>query len=313
MPFFARKKPFFALKKSRSARVMFPAKAILFGEYAVVLGQKALAAPVRRFAGSWKNAPAAEAEKRQMRLGELARSEAARSVGIDQKRLEKALADGLFFESNIPTGYGLGSSGAVTAAVFRDFSSEKMPAELAELQKKLAALESFFHGQSSGLDPLVSFLAQPVLIEKGRIEPLENIHFQTPNFQLFLLDTRRPRQAKPIIEWFFEKTKNDAAFKKRLENDLFSANSAAIEAFLAADGDGLFEAFSKISAFQLRFFEPMLPSGPIADLVAASFGADFFRLKICGAGGGGFLLGLARDFEKTRSALEGWPIFELDF
>jgi mevalonate kinase len=37
-----------------------------------------------------------------------------------------------------------------------------------------------------------------------------------------------------------------------------------------------------------------------------------FCLKICGAGGGGFLLGFAKDWEVAAAYFDGWAIEKLD-
>lgn len=59
---------------------------------------------------------------------------------------------GLNFESNIPVGYGLGSSGALVAAIYDDFFTEKA-SEFSELKRDLADLESFFMKKAVVLTP----------------------------------------------------------------------------------------------------------------------------------------------------------------
>jgi len=75
------------------------------------------------------------------------------------------LNEGLAFESNIPIGFGLGSSGALSAGVYDSFCLAKANDNLELTKKHLAQIESYFHGSSSGTDPLVSFLQQGVYIE----------------------------------------------------------------------------------------------------------------------------------------------------
>lgn len=291
----------------------FPAKAILFGEYTVMLGGKALAVPLFEFSGRFeflKNGSLAERRSAQLSLPDLARSQAARAAGLDVETFEKELSEGLFFRSNIPNGYGIGSSGAVTAAVFHRFSNEKALLDLASLKDRLAALEAFFHGKSSGLDPLVSFSKRAVLSQNDDLEAFGCPDLRADGARFFLLDTVKRRSARPIIERFVERSRSDEAFKKSLKKELLPFNQAAIDAVLAQKTSALWEHFSKIAAFQLRHFEPMLP-GEQGFWAAEALKTDYQRLKICGAGGGGFMLGLSADVAKTEASFAAQRIIWL--
>ncbi|MBV5324262.1 MAG: hypothetical protein J0626_02775, partial [Rhodospirillaceae bacterium] len=71
------------------------------------------------------------------------------------KQLNNDCNDGIFFQSNIPIGYGIGSSGALTAAVFHRYvhhANRNSSVALTELQQQLAYIES-------GLAPVL--FAQP--------------------------------------------------------------------------------------------------------------------------------------------------------
>ena len=88
-------------------------------------------------------------------------------------KLEEDLNNGLFFESSIPEGYGLGSSGALVAALYNAYVINPIEGrvdikqnDLLTLKRIFAQIESFYHGTSSGLDPLICYLRQPVLIKK---------------------------------------------------------------------------------------------------------------------------------------------------
>ena len=84
----------------------------------------------------------------------------------------------MFFDSSIPQGYGVGSSGALVAAVYDKYAFGKITVlenltkeKLLHLKAVFSLMESFFHGKSSGLDPLNSYLSLPILINsKDHIE-----------------------------------------------------------------------------------------------------------------------------------------------
>ena len=95
---------------------IFPAKLLLFGEHVLLLGAPALAVPVSAFGGAW--AWGGGHPWHAARLLQFSDSEDLRSLAmLDVARFRAELKAGLFFRSDIPTGYGLGSSGALCAAV----------------------------------------------------------------------------------------------------------------------------------------------------------------------------------------------------
>ena len=78
----------------------------------------------------------------------------------------------MHFDSSIPQGFGVGSSGAIVAAIYDNYSQDKIASdanmsneEFIGLKKIFGTLESYYHGKSSGLDPLICYLNLPVLIK----------------------------------------------------------------------------------------------------------------------------------------------------
>ena len=66
----------------------------------------------------------------------------------------------MYFDSSIPQGYGIGSSGALVASIYDQYALDKITVlenltkeKLQHLKTVFAAMESFFHGKSSGLRP----------------------------------------------------------------------------------------------------------------------------------------------------------------
>lgn len=302
----------------------YPAKLLLFGEHTVNAGSQALAVPLPLFSGNWSYAlhlGPAELAVRQMQLPQLAdylhqlQQRGELLADLDVAAFKQALANGLVFESNIPTGYGAGSSGALVAAIFgnwklgnweiEDSRKKTGSGSLLELKKMLAQMEAFFHGTSSGTDPLICYLQKTVLLggPKGVevIEKSSGGQLAAAGYSLFLLDTGMPRQATPLIEYFLAKMQDDA-FAERCRVELLPAVEAAIAAYLAEDGRRVFEEIHHIGGFQLQFLERMIPE-QFRPIWQQGLDSDLFKLKVCGAGGGGFLLGITRDFEATKAAL----------
>src|SRR5690606_14411558 len=92
-------------------------------------------------------------------------------VQFDLHKLKSDVASGMYFDSSIPQGYGVGSSGALVAAIYDQYAKNKITVlenltreKLLQLKMIFGQMESFFHGKSSGLDPLNSYLSIPILI-----------------------------------------------------------------------------------------------------------------------------------------------------
>ncbi len=305
----------------------YPAKLLLFGEHTVNLGSQALAVPLPLFSGKWafvKHLNSSELAARQMQLPQLAdyldhlqlRGELLAQLDVEAFR--QALAEGLVFESNIPTGYGAGSSGALVAAVFDSWQLAVGPdlgrgqLDPASLKKALAQMEAFFHGTSSGTDPLVCFLQKPVLLGGVAGAKIVELPASFSTHQIFLLDTGMPRQATPFIEYFLEKMR-DETFDENCQEALLPAVDAAIAAFLAGNGQLVFEEIHRIGDFQLRNLAALIPE-KFCPIWQQGLDGDLFKLKICGAGGGGFILGITPDFEETSKILVGYkllPVMEV--
>jgi mevalonate kinase len=278
-------------------------KLLLFGEYTIILGGQALALPLDRFSCRWTT----EGEGAQSRTGlskffaYLRQLESRNWLhgALDLRRMEQDLRDGFFLQSNIPVGYGLGSSGALCAAVYDRYGLEKIDrmetARYPELRYLLGLMESHFHGASSGVDPLICYLNQPVLIKTGA--EIERVSATLPTreagMQFFLLDTQMPRQTGPLVERFLQKCE-DPAYALRVENELIPETEAAIGAFLSGKWPELPDRLHAISLFQWEHFREMIP-GDFHAVWQAGLERDLFKLKLCGAGGGGFLLGWTRD------------------
>ena len=74
--------------------------------------------------------------------------------------------------------------------------------------------------------------------------------------------------------------------------------------------DNIFENFHFISHYQFKYFQEMIPP----DWVQAWFnglGSNVFKIMLCGAGGGGFLLGITKNPLETEKVLKGYRLIFL--
>lgn len=287
----------------------FPAKILLFGEYAIIRGARALAVPFHDFEGRWEYKGPAWISPELSGLADYLEGleqKGSLPAPLDLGRFRSDIGRGLVFDSSIPVGYGLGSSGALIAAVYDSYCAEKTT-EAEDLQPILARMEGFFHGSSSGIDPLVCLLDRPLLLGGGL--PPELVVVPTGREEglggLFLLDTGIGRETAPLVRAFLQKCENPS-FDALVEKELGRLSNGAIAAFLEGDWEELHLSFSAISRFQWDHFGEMIP-GSFRALWEKGLDSPDYQLKLCGAGGGGFLMGIARNLEQAREDLAPHP------
>jgi mevalonate kinase len=66
--------------------------------------------------------------------------------------------------------------------------------------------------------------------------------------------------------------------------------------------DSLLKNFKLLSSFQHEHFSPMIPK-LYRELWSEGLTSNAYSLKLCGAGGGGFLMGITDDFQKVKRVL----------
>lgn len=299
----------------------FNSKILLFGEYSLMVGSKALSISSDKYRGRLNFAKPSTLQGAQIQsnhalynfflnLKKLAKSGLLK-VSFNFDHLSEDLTNGLFFDSNIPQGYGLGSSGALVAAVYEEYGigTKKRNqvfsnAEISLLKKDFSVMESFFHGKSSGLDPLICFLQKPVLVENSNRIKIIDIHKPKPggNTALFLFDTNSTGETQPLVNYFIKQCDNKQ-YLDGIRNELIPLNETCINAFLNGDIKSLKEGMKMLSTFTLNHFSPMVPK-QIRAVWKSGLDSDTFFLKLCGSGGGGMMLGYTDDFEKIQSKVK---------
>lgn len=297
----------------------------MFGEYVLMFGSWALSIPYNRKYGRLTFHPGTKnntvfyfsgeyLNKYFSHLKQLAASNELKcKLRLDE--LERDIVQGLAFESTLPISYGLGSSGALVAALYHHYAENPIPVhgnltttELLTLKQQFSQLESYFHGTSSGLDPLVSYLQDAILIEgKDKLKavslPEEKDRSKAA---VFLLDSGVTGKTQPLVRWFMDKCREDS-FCNKVKNEFIPLNNSCIRAFLSGDTGDLLPQVRELSRFTLSHFQPMVPE-QLTDAWEKGLSSGDFYLKLCGSGGGGMMLGFTEDMDKARQMLEGFDL-----
>ena len=284
-------------------RNFYPGKILLYGEYSIVLKNKALAIPLISQSGSWEHVNGADNISLFGWLEYLKKLPQAADYNL--VHFEQELNRGLFFESTIPQGYGAGSSGALVAAFYAHFSISPITnpsiTNLQELKKELGVLESYFHGNSSGTDPLVSYLKHSLLLANDKIDKI-NVPSPPDDLFFFLLDCGIARKTEPLVSTFLHEIQNNKNYTSDFENHYVPIVDQTIQEHLDSRFTELKKQWLELSQLQTHFFKAMIPQNLI-EYWHKGNNEGHTHLKLCGAGGGGYLLGLSTLKEKQVSLL----------
>jgi mevalonate kinase len=237
-------------------------------------------------------------------------------ANLDLSALKSDLGRNLYFNSNIPQGYGVGSSGAICAAFFDAYLLDDINKNkercLPELKMHFAQMESYFHGVSSGLDPLNSYLKKGMLIHnKEQLEIVDKASgFKKDELTTFLIDTNMSGETDQLVHVFFDKCRH-YAFYKEIKNNLIQLNNACIEQYMKGDLKEFLNTIKELSIFFFTHFKHMIPSTFIEQWEKGILN-KIYTLKLCGSGGGGFLLGFTEDYEATKKEFQGFNLQKLN-
>ena len=283
-------------------------KLILFGEYSMIFGSEALLTPYYSAFGEWSsviNRPSAQAfesnESIRKFYNYLNDNDGFRI--LDLKRFEMEINAGLFFDSNIPLGYGVGSSGALVAAIFDRYKLIEIN-DIPKLKNFLAKMESFFHGSSSGMDPLQCYLGKPFILSQQSTDNRQqsftilNDDFMSDDIHIFLIDTKIKSPTAPLVERFKELRK-DATYLDKFDNEYVPLISKCIKSLIDKNNDDFYKYLSQVSKLQIELLSHTIPE-ETRDYFLTDINKDGFQVKLCGAGGGGFLLGFSNNIQKTN-------------
>lgn len=287
---------------------------MLAGEYGVVVGGSALTIPYTRF------------EARVREISDIPGDDRKR-VELSQKYLDKlfsyisalppetfsAKPDLAFFSANlgnfwldinIPIGYGLGSSGAVSAALYDLFFPGARDLNLSQQKEDLAAIESFFHGKSSGLDALTCHSRSPLYLKTdGTIEKKEFDPKSIPGgYRFFLLDSGESFETGPLVGYFMEQM-SISGFASSIRNEYLIINQKLIEILLGLRQGDPAMLIMVLSDYQYTHFRKMIPEKMLDVWIEGQISNEYY-LKLNGSGGG-YMLGITHE-SSMESLSERW-------
>ncbi|WP_212113107.1 mevalonate kinase [Candidatus Shikimatogenerans silvanidophilus] len=211
------------------------------------------------------------------------------------KKIKNDIKKGIYFNSNIPEGYGIGSSGALVASIYNRYYCNKKiinkdnfnKNNILELKKILSDMESFFHKKSSGLDPLVSFLDFPLLWnnKKKKIYKINLIS----EISCFIINSGKKILTSKMVNFFLNKIKNNKYFRNIFKNNFLEYTNNCIENYSKHKINDFFKNIKLLSLCTLQNFKNFIPNN-IKDIWKEGILKNEFYIKLCGSGGGGYFI-----------------------
>ncbi|WP_185864412.1 mevalonate kinase family protein [Blattabacterium cuenoti] len=293
----------------------FPAKILLFGEYGVMENSVGISIPHNSYTGSLEFHTKFNTKilysnyeiKKYYNFLSILEKKRRNLIKLNLRKLHEDLQKGIFFHSNIPQGYGIGSSGALVAAIYDRYAKKKLEKCLKHaiiLKEIFSKMESFFHGKSSGIDPLTCYLNIPLLIHSKT--DITEIKFAKNNNKnkgtIFLLNSGFPGKTSSMARFFIEKLKNPK-FRKILKNEFIIYNEKCVESFLKKDFEFLLKNVKILSTWIFNNLRPMIPK-KLWKIWEEGILNNRYYLKLCGSGGGGFILGFTKNYEISKNKLK---------
>ena len=293
-------------------RDRYYSKVILFGEYSMIFDATALMIPLKRFSAQWqfpqsRNRTASLTSNQSLKrfCQYLSENEDLSNL-LDLQALRRDLNEGLFLASNVPSGYGLGSSGTLVAAVYDRYAIQKTDDYL-QLKALFGKMESHFHGSSSGIDPLQCYLGKPFKITPKGVELLPD-DLLKKDIHICLIDTKIKSNTKPLVNHFKTQRENPD-FLNRFQAEYVPCVTSCINSMIEGNKELFFNSLKQLTKGQLEFLRPMITDNTL-DMFTADY--DFnFGVKISGSGGGGYVLGFTDNMEKTSDLLKGLDVIWL--
>jgi len=282
---------------------LFYSKILLFGEYGIIKDSKGLSIPYNFYKGALKvdentSEEAVSSNKHLKKFVAHLETLDQDLVRFDIERLRKDANEGMYFDSSIPQGYGVGSSGALVAAIYDKYAFDKITVLENLTREKLLNLKQVF----SAMESIPILINSKDNIEATGIPSQSN----TGKGAVFLLDSGIVGETAPMVNIFMENMKQEG-FRKMLKDQFVKHTDACVDDFLKGDIKSLFSNTKQLSKVVLNHFKPMIPK-QFHELWKRGIETNDYYLKLCGSGGGGYILGFTQDFKKAQHSLKGYKL-----
>ena len=99
-------------------------------------------------------------------------------------------------------------------------------------------------------------------------------------------------------------------FSNKIFNDFNNLNKNCIQSLIVNNIDLLNENFKNLSIFTFDYLNQMIPKKFI-EIWSYGNQNNLFNLKLCGSGGGGYLLGFTKSLKQTKKVFKNYKLLEV--
>jgi mevalonate kinase len=122
--------------------------------------------------------------------------------------------------------------------------------------------------------------------------------FISNDIHIFLIDTKITSPTAPLVNIFKERRK-DKIYLEKFNNKYIPLVNDCISSLIEKKDDDFFNNVSQLSKMQTEMLGHTIPDN-VKEFFFFDINKDGFQIKLCGAGGGGFLLGFTNNIDKTN-------------
>ena len=92
-----------------------------------------------------------------------------------------------------------------------------------------------------------------------------------------------------------------------MRDQFIKCSDDCVEDFLKGNISSLFKNIKSLSSLVLANFQPMIPDA-FLNLWQKGIDTNDYYLKLCGSGGGGYILGFTEDYKKAQESLKDYKL-----
>ena len=203
--------------------------------------------------------------------------------------------------SDIPRGMGLGGSAAIAVSIIKALNKHfDLKLKNEEINRMAFESEKIAHGNPSGIDNTMATFGFPLIYRTGDKPLVESLNINDP-FSLVIGFSKQEGLTATTVKKVRDLWKKNTNVFEKIFDEIDALVIQSIQAIQNND----FELLGQLMNLNHGLLNTLQVSTPELDrliMIARESGA--LGAKLTGGGGGGAMIALCKDIDKTKSAIE---------